>query len=92
MKLHVKTVISGTKFHYGRALTSYNPFTLGDEVTVERNFIQQDLIQASQKPHFFLNPTKNTGGELCLPFFFPKNYMSISAGDWNDGRNNYFFI
>lgn len=84
MKLHVKMVISGTKFHYGRALVSYNPYTANDQVTVSRNFISQDLIQASQKPHFFLNPTKNTGGELCLPFFWPKNYLSIPDADWDD--------
>lgn len=84
MKLHVKVVVSGTKFHYGRALASYNPFTRGDQVTVERNFIQQDLIQASQKPHFFINPTKNTGGELCMPFFYDKNYLEIPQADWND--------
>lgn len=84
MKLHCKMVISGTKFHYGRALVSYNPFTWGDEVTVDRAFIPQDNIQASQKPHFFLNPTKNTGGELCLPFFWDKNYLNIPAGDWKD--------
>ena len=84
MKLNVKMVISGTKFHYGRALASYNPYTKGDQVTVERNFINQDLIGASQKPHFFINPTKNTGGELSLPFFWDKNYLSITKGDWAD--------
>ncbi|APG78973.1 hypothetical protein 2 [Beihai picorna-like virus 33] len=84
MKLNVKIVISGTKFHYGRALVSYNPYTKGDQVTVDRNFITQDLIQASQKPHFFLNPTTNSGGELSLPFFWTKNYLSIPAADWND--------
>lgn len=84
MKLHVKMVISGTKFHYGRALVSYNPYTANDQVTVSRSFISQDLIQASQKPHFFLNPTKNTGGDLCLPFFWPKNYLSIPDADWDD--------
>lgn len=84
MKLHCKMVISGTKFHYGRALVSYNPWSGPDTTTVERAFIQQDLISASQKPHFFLNPTKNQGGELCMPFFYDKNYMSIPSGDWND--------
>lgn len=84
MKLHVKMVISGTKFHYGRALVSYNPYTVGDEVTKERAFITQDLIQASQRPHFFLNPTKNTGGELTLPFFWPENYLKIPEADWTD--------
>lgn len=84
MKLHVKTIISGTKFHYGRSLVSYNPYTAGDQVTKDRNFIPQDLISASQKPHFFLNPTKNTGGELCLPFFWPNNYFSIPAANYRE--------
>lgn len=84
MKLHVKMVISGTKFHYGRSIVSYNPYTAGDQVTVSRNFVPADVIQASQKPHFFLNPTKNTGGELCLPFFWPDNYLSIPRADWDD--------
>jgi len=83
MKMHVKIVISGTKFHYGRAMCSYNPYTDGDELTKERSFISQDLIQASQKPHFFLNPTSNSGGEMTLPFFWPENYLRIPQGDWD---------
>lgn len=84
MKLHCKMVISGTKFHYGRALASYNPVSGLDQITVERNFLTQDLIQASQKPHFFLNPTKNTGGEVCMPFFWNRNYLSLTDEDYND--------
>jgi len=84
MKLNCKIVISGTKFHYGRCLVSYNPFSKGDAVTIQRNFISQDLISASQKPHFFLNPTKNTGGELKLPFFWDQNFLSIPSADWRD--------
>ncbi|BAP16720.1 predicted structural protein [Asterionellopsis glacialis RNA virus] len=83
-KMHCKMVISGTKFHYGRALTSYNPLSGFDQVTVERNYLDQDLVQASQKPHFFLNPTKNTGGEICMPFFWEKNYLSLSDKDYEN--------
>jgi hypothetical protein len=78
-KLHVKMVISGTGFHYGRALVSYNPYSGYDDITIERNFLQQDLVAASQKPHFFLNPTNNTGGQLDLPFFWHENYLSLSG-------------
>lgn len=84
MNLHVKFVVSGTRFHYGRALVSYNPFTLDDQVTVQRNFISQDLIQASQKPHAFLNPTSNAGAEMHLPFFWNDNYFKIPAASWRD--------
>lgn len=83
MNLHVKFLVSGTRFHYGRALASYNPFTLLDQVTVERNFLVQDLVQASQKPHIFLNPTKNAGGELHLPFFWHRNNFHIPEASWN---------
>jgi len=84
MKLHCKMVISGTKFHYGRALTSYNPLSGIDQITVERNYLNIDLIAASQKPHFFLNPTKNTGGELCMPFFWEDNYLSLTDKDYDN--------
>jgi len=80
MNLHAKFVISGTGFHYGRAIVSYNPY-LFDEVTVERNFLDQDIIAASQKPHIFLNPTNNSGGQIDMPFFYHDNYMSLTDND-----------
>jgi hypothetical protein len=80
MNLHAKFVISGTGFHYGRAIVSYNPY-LYDEVTVERNFLDQDIIGASQKPHIFLNPTNNSGGQIDMPFFYHNNYMSLTDND-----------
>lgn len=83
-KLHLKAVISGTGFHYGRAIVSYNPFSGFDDVTVTRAFLDVDIVQASQKPKFFLNPTTNMGGEMILPYFFHKNYMSLSALDYQD--------
>jgi len=83
-KLHMKAVISGTQFHYGRAMVSYNPYSVGDQVTVERNFIKTDLVGASQKPHILLNPTNNEGGELIMPFMYHKNFMEIPTADWDD--------
>ncbi|APG76857.1 hypothetical protein 3 [Beihai picorna-like virus 7] len=82
--LNVKVVISGTGFHYGRTLVSYNPLNGYDEASVTRNFIDQDLIAASQRPCIFLNPTDNSGGQMKLPFFFLQNYMSLSKGDYRD--------
>lgn len=84
MKLHCKMVISGTQFHYGRALVSYNPYTYNDQITVERDFFNTDLVAASQKPHFFLDPAKNTGGELCMPFMWHNNFLEIPKSDWDD--------
>lgn len=80
-KLHIKIVISGTGFHYGRSIVSYNPYSGFDTLSTERNFLNYDIIAASQKPHFFLNPTNNTGGQLDLPFFWHQNYLSLSRAD-----------
>jgi hypothetical protein len=82
--MNFKIIISGTGFHYGRALVSYNPYSGFDDVTVQRAFLDIDLVQASQKPSFFLNPTTNEGGEMKVPFFFPQNYMSLSRADYDD--------
>lgn len=82
--LNVKVVISGTGFHYGRTIVSYNPLNGYDDASVTRNFIDQDIIAASQRPCFYINPTDNSGGQMKLPFFFPQNYMSLSKGDFND--------
>lgn len=81
MKMNVKVVISGTGFHYGRLMASYNPLSGYDQVTVNRQFFDVDLIGASQRPHFFCNPTTNEGGEMKIPYFFRENYISLSKGD-----------
>lgn len=82
--LHVKCLISGTGFHYGRSLVSYNPYAEFDDLTIQRNFLDVDLVGASQKPHIYLNPSKNEGGEMSLPFFYPNNYISLSQGQQSE--------
>jgi len=82
--LRLKVLVNGNGFYYGRALLSYNPFVTDDEVTVNRAFIAQDLIQASQKPHLLLDPTSSQGGEMLLPFLWPENYLDITKAGWPD--------
>jgi hypothetical protein len=83
-KLHVKVTISGTQFHYGRALMSYNPFPDLDNLTVDRVVIDADLVAATQRPHILLDPTVSQGGDLVLPFFYYKNVIDITTSDWGD--------
>jgi len=82
--LHVKAVVNGTPFHYGRLLVSYTPLfgtnTLGPE---NRALVAQDAIAESQRPHFFVNPTTSEGGQLDLPFFFPYNAVDIVSAEWD---------
>jgi hypothetical protein len=80
--LHLKIVINGNGFQYGRALVSYLPLSDFDELSSNAALIREDLVQASQQPHIFLNPTTSTGGEMTLPFFWHKNYVNIVGAEW----------
>lgn len=81
-KLHLKFVINGNSFHYGRILASYTPFFALDTFSTNSGLIPQDAIKESQCPHVFLNPTDSTGGSLVLPFFYHKDMISIPEGGW----------
>jgi len=83
-KLHVKVVLNGNGFYYGRMLVSYLPRP--NEIfgsPLPRAFVSQDLIQASQLPHVYLDPTTSQGGQLELPFFCPHNAISIPLADFD---------
>lgn len=79
-KLHVKMMINGNGFYYGRLLAAYTPRP--GEVfgsPLPRALVPEDMIQMSQLPHVFLDPTTSQGGTLELPFFCPQNAISITA-------------
>jgi hypothetical protein len=82
--LHIKILLNGNQFHYGRAIVSYNPLVNEDNMTVDRLFIDADVVAASQRPHIWLNPTWSEGGEMKLPFFYYKNLADIVAGEWSE--------
>jgi hypothetical protein len=83
-KLKIRVLINGNAFHFGRAILSYIPLPNLDNLTTDRVFVQQDLIQASQRPHIYLDPTYSQGGELGLPFFYPKNMLSIVDSEYGE--------
>jgi hypothetical protein len=82
-KLHVKMMINGNGFYYGRLLANYKPLPDYDEVTRDRGLTPQDNIAASQRPHVYLDPTNNQGGTLELPFVWYYNALSVPSGQWN---------
>lgn len=83
-KLHVKIVLNGNSFHYGRAIASYNPLHTRDDFTVSRGFFIEDVVAASQRPHIFLDPTMSQGGSLVLPFVWYKNALKIPNQEWRE--------
>jgi hypothetical protein len=83
-KLHVKFVLNGNSFHYGRAIASYTPLHNFDSFTKDRGFFIQDIVAASQRPHIYLDPTQSQGGTLDLPFVWEYNALNIPTQDWRD--------
>jgi hypothetical protein len=82
-KLKLKAVINGNGFHYGRLIMAYLPFDDFDTLSVVSGD-QAHLVQASQLPHIYLDPTKSQGGEMTLPFFSYTNYVSIPDEGWGE--------
>lgn len=81
-KLHVKFVVNGNKFYYGQILTSYTPLKASDTITKARVTVFSDLVEASQRPHVFLQPTCSMGSEMILPFVWQHNALDIPSGAW----------
>jgi hypothetical protein len=81
-KMHVKIVINGNGFLYGRAIASYLPLNDADTYSVNAALIPETIVQASQQPHIYLNPTLSSGGDMILPFYYYKNYLNIPGIDW----------
>jgi hypothetical protein len=82
-KLKLKAVINGNGFHYGRLIMAYLPFDEFDTLSVI-NGDRAHLVQASQLPHIYLDPTRSQGGEMTLPFFSYTNYVSIPDEGWDE--------
>lgn len=83
-KLHLKFVINGNGFQYGRAMCAYHPLFTMDTASTHSALINADLVQTSQLPHIFMDPTTSTGGEMSLPFFWHKNNVNVIQDDLND--------
>jgi hypothetical protein len=81
-KLNLKVMINGNGFFYGRAIASYTPLHISDNVTENRALIPQDVIGASQRPHIYIDPTYSTGGSMTLPFLWQKNVLNIPRQEW----------
>lgn len=82
-KLCIKIVINGNGFHYGRLLASYRPLHNDDELRGWRPLVPQSTVQASQRMHVWLDPTKSQGGTLCLPFVWYNNALNLPLQEFN---------
>lgn len=83
-RLHVKIVVNGNAFQYGRAMAAYLPLDAYDNQTRLAGTPFENIVQLSQLPHIFINPTQSMGGEMILPFFWHKNSLLIPENEWEN--------
>lgn len=83
-RLHVKFVINGNSFLYGRIMASYNPLPFQSSDFEPGPLFGISSIIRSQRPRIFLDPCTSTGGELVLPFFWYKSYFDLYAGEQDE--------
>jgi len=81
--LKIKILVTGNGFYYGRLMASYSPLPFTDELTLSRPVFEADMVEASQRPHIFIDPSTSEGGEMELPFFWPREALSIPGSEWD---------
>lgn len=83
-QLHVKVVVNSSPFYYGRLMVSYNPMSFIDSYTFNRPGIQEDFIQASQRPSVVINPSADEVAEMTLPYIYPRSALIIPDQEWKN--------
>jgi hypothetical protein len=72
--LKVKIIINASPFYYGAVLAHYQPLHNLNPSTVELTSSTRRFIQYSQRPHIWVYPQSNEGGELQLPYLNYRNW------------------
>ncbi|AKG93963.1 structural protein [Antarctic picorna-like virus 2] len=84
-KLHVKFMINGNGFYYGRAMASYLPLPLADQFApIIGDPDPTNLVIESQFPRVFLDPTESQGATMELPFFYRNSACKILTSEIGD--------
>lgn len=83
-KLHVRFLVNGNQFYYGRALASYRPIHTRDLSYRYSDQTTADIIEMSQRPSVMLDPTDSTGAMMDLPFFWMNNALNIPKREWEE--------
>lgn len=81
--LHVKIVVNGNGFYYGRALAMYGPFDGLTYDTLSSTTNLADVTQWSQRPKIFIDPTNSMGGEMVIPFHDFQNNCWVQNNGWS---------
>lgn len=79
--LHIKIVVTGNPFYYGKAIAAYQPLATLDDFSQPGATGEDVMVNVSQWPKIWIDPTNSTGGEMVLPFFWPYDYFNLALDD-----------
>lgn len=80
--LHVRFLINGNAFYYGRLMCDYAPLRTNDDVTAYATISSDYLVSASQRMKVFIDPAMSCSCELYLPFVYYKDAISPISAEW----------
>jgi len=75
--LKIKVMVNASPFYYGAMYMAYQPLQNFTASTIVNGTGTQYLIPYSQRPGFWILPQHSEGGEITLPFFYPKNFLRL---------------
>lgn len=81
MQLHVKIMVNCSPFYYGAALVTYQPLSAFNPGRLDLSEVEGAKVGLSQRPHIWIYPHNQQGGDLVLPFLW--NRSSINLGSSN---------
>ncbi len=77
--LHVKVLINASPFYYGILGFFYEPLTNISPAPIDQGITSKWWVNMSQRPHIWAYPTNSEGGEMELPFLYPKNWLDLTT-------------
>ncbi len=95
--LHLKFVVNASPFYYGSMRASYQPLPAFKSSTIVSGNAggqaNSELIPYSQQPGVWLKPQHSEGGDMVLPFFYPRSFLRAQvAQDYTDMGTLRFII
>ena len=81
--MHVKFMINGNSFYYGRIMASYAPYYAQDIATSTALGTISSLIQNSQRLKLFIDPCESQAGEIELPFIWHADMVNLVLGEYS---------
>lgn len=77
--LKVKVVLNASQFLYGAMYMSYLPMDgiFQDNILNTSALPYAPATARTQRPHLWIYPQNSEGGEMTLPFFYHKDWLSV---------------